>query len=107
MNIQLVDIALIVLVFTVFAFWWKGLRVREQATTLVRKRCDELDLQLLDQSVALERVSLGRQGPFGLFVSRRYSFEFSSTGDERYHGTISMAGLRLGEFSLDTHRMRG
>jgi hypothetical protein len=38
-----------------------------------------------------------------LRLRRRYGFEFTSTGQERYEGIISLAGMRMLSLDLDAH----
>ncbi len=86
-------------------FWWKNQGFKQMALKLAEKRCDELGLQLLDQSVALRGFKLSR-GPTGAWVvQRRFAFEFASIGDERYKGSVELLGNRLLNLELEPHRL--
>jgi hypothetical protein len=86
-------------------FWWKTQGVKQMAFRLVRRRCDELGIQLLDQSIVLRGISLKR-GPTGrVELLRRFAFEFSSTGNERYHGEVHMLGRRAEHIEFEPHRL--
>ena len=85
--------------------WWKNQGFKQMALRLAQKRCEELGLQLLDQSVALRGFKFTR-GPSGAWVvRRRFIFEFASTGDERYKGSVELLGNRLLNLELEPHRL--
>ena len=60
-----------------------------------RRATDAADVQLLDQTVSLARVSMSRdrQGRWRLW--RQYRFEYSRDGLNRETGQIIMLGPRL------------
>lgn len=63
----------------------------------------EQDLQLLDQTIVLKSV-WPRRSDFGsLQLRRRYVFEFTSTGEERYRGLIELSGRRVQRVELEPH----
>jgi len=83
--------------------WWQSRHAKALALHYAAKRCRELELQLLDQSVALRRIRPAR-GTSGLLQWRRtYDFEFSSTGQERSRGSLVMLGNRLESLHVDAH----
>jgi len=85
--------------------WWKNQGFKQMALKLAQRRCEELGLQLLDQSVALRGFKFVRN-PSGQWVARRrFVFEFTSTGDERYQGSIELLGNRLLNLELEPHRL--
>lgn len=65
----------------------------------------EQDLQLLDQTIVLKHVWPFRSDLGSLQLRRRYGFEFTSTGEERYHGFIELSGRRLQRIELEPHRL--
>ena len=86
--------------------WWQNLKAREMALKQVKRYCEREALQLLDQSVALRRLSMARNPQTGqLGIKRRYGFEFTSTGDERYQGNVELFGSRLLRIEVDAHRV--
>ena len=98
MNSFLFLIALALLVW----FWQLNLRYRELAIRLVKNVCTEMKLQLLDQTVALAGFSLRRDTERRIVGMRKYNFEVSSNGADRFTGTIILHGTRLvySEFNL-------
>jgi hypothetical protein len=88
-----------------FVFWWKSLAVKQLAYRAALRRCDELGLQLLDQSIMLRGIRFKRGSGGRLLVMRRYIFEFSSTGGERYRGEVWLLGATLERVELEPHRL--
>jgi Protein of unknown function (DUF3301) len=81
-------------------FWQDALRARERARGYCRQLCADAQLQLLDQTVALNRIRL-RRGENGWMGFRRsYVFEVSTDGTDRHRGSLSMNGDRLDNWSL-------
>jgi len=74
-----------------FAFWLDGLRARDLALTVARQQTARLGLQLLDDTVALQRVRIVRTASGWLALARRFRFEFTETGDNRREGMVLLA----------------
>jgi len=85
------------------AWWWQARQAKQLALYYALQRCRALNLQLLDQSVVLRRTRLQRDTSGQLCLRRYYQFEFSSTGDQRYGGRLTLAGQRLLSIELDPH----
>lgn len=105
MYLELIDLFWLMLIGAALLFWYRGLAVRERALVAVRKHCDQMDLQLLDQTVALRSLWLQRDSSGRLRMRRRYNFEFTSTGDERYLGQVVFLGNRLDSIETQAHRL--
>lgn len=103
--LELKDLFWLLLTGLVCLIWWQGQKVREIALREVRRQCKEMDLQLLDESVGLRAIWLKRGNDGKLHVWRRYHFEFTSTGDERYSGEIVTLGLKVTGFNVSPHRL--
>jgi len=88
------------LILLVFYLWQGALRARERARTLAHEICAHAHLQLLDQTVSLQRVSLARGGDGRLHLRRRYRFELSTDGVDRHPGGLEMLEDRLLSCSL-------
>ena len=86
-------------------YFINAMRTRELAISFARRRCTELELQLLDQTVSSAKTQIIRAIGGGLHLRRTYTFDFTATGDERYHGSISMLGNRVDSIELQAHRL--
>ena len=73
-------------------FWLDSLRARERAIGLCGASCRARGVQLLDQTVAMFRLGVGRAPNGTLRLRRRYRFEFTRDGAARDAGTIVMLG---------------
>ena len=65
---------------------------RELAVSATKAACDSEDLLLLDDTVAIHRLSLRRDDEGVLRLHRIYDFEYSDTGNDRRTGTVTMLG---------------
>ena len=81
--------------------WAISLRARERALTAGRRICREFDMQLLDHTVALNGLRLTRDERGRLCLQRRYIFEFSPDGHNRYTGRLFLLGPRPLNAQLD------
>lgn len=67
---------------------------------LSRRTCQRHGVQLLDQTVALQKFTLSWQAD-GLRLRRTYEFEFSEEGIGRHQGRLTLCGLTLESIELD------
>lgn len=81
--------------------WTDTLRSRERAYTHALRACREAGVQLLDETLALRRLSVARRGLNGLTLRRVYEFDFSVQGTDRLHGTVTLFGMELSGITLD------
>lgn len=84
--------------------FWQQLALRELALRHALAVCDKQGLQLLDQSIGLAGFSIQRRPSGSLCLARRYQFEFTSTGEQRYTGRVVMAGRTVIATELDAFR---
>lgn len=73
-------------------FWQENLRYREYAIQQCRKKCREMNLQLLDQTVAMTSLKFRKDHNNKFRVQRKYGFEVSMDGTNRFGGYIVMLG---------------
>lgn len=93
--------ALLIIVIGFLAmFWWDGLQKRELALAAVRRACEQAGVQFLDASVALRRLTLRRDAEQRARVYREYSFDYSTTGEDRQIGRIWLLGARVVDLQL-------
>lgn len=75
--------------------WWDGLNKRELAVRAARAVCQRTGVQLLDETVALRRLGLARDGNQRMRVRRDFQFEYTDTGDNRLPGHVYLLGDRV------------
>lgn len=85
------------------AYWWVAREIKEIAYQAAKAHCRRMDVALLDDSVVLRKLRPVRGEDGRLAFWRRYSFEFSTTGAQRYGGTVVLQGRRIKLIQLDPH----
>ncbi len=84
------------------AWWWvSGMRAREAAVAAARAACHRTGVQLLDETVALSRVRLGRDDHGRVQWRRTYRFEVAPGPTQRLDGSLQLLGNRLVHLELD------
>ncbi|HAO32681.1 MAG TPA: DUF3301 domain-containing protein [Candidatus Competibacter sp.] len=76
-------------------FWRDSLGAREQARAASSRACKQSGVQLLDDTVALERLWPRRDRDGRLKFERLYVFEFTDTGHNRQVGSVLLVGWRV------------
>lgn len=87
-------LALLFVTFLLGGVWLDALRAREMAVGVARRSCKARGLQLLDQTVALQRMRLRWTGQ-GVRIYRSYRFEVSSDGIDRHPARLALLGIDL------------
>jgi hypothetical protein len=91
---------LLVLLFLLW-LWRDNLQARESAIKISRRACEQVQAQLLDDTVALVRLRLCRTKKGTMALCRVYEFEFSLDGEKRRTGTITMKAQVVENLVLD------
>lgn len=99
------DVFLLIFVALIGWYWWSAQGVKDRALQAAKKHCKEMEVQLLDDSVALQRLWLRKDDRGVLRVWRRFHFEFTATGEERYQGSVELLGLSVDALQLAPHRI--
>ncbi len=85
---------LILLVFAAW-FWLDSIGKRELAIEHGRALASRFNLQLLDETIACNRIRLGRDGHGHAQLLRFYEFEVSASGAERMQCNLQLLGKQL------------
>jgi hypothetical protein len=72
------------------------------ARALARSLCARAGLQLLDETVAVQRLRLRRVPGEGLRLERRYGFEVSIDGADRRRGSLNLLDGDIVSWDLPT-----
>ena len=92
-------IPLILLGLAVYA-WQNARSVHERAAAAARNACAAQDLQLLDATVVLYRVTLERPATGRIALRRTFVFAYSTDGADRRTGFVIMLGNRVEQVGL-------
>ena len=95
MNLELGEVVVILVLGAGAIYLFQGMRITELALQSARRSCERDGVQLLDQSVSVQRMSLSRDASGTWRVWRQYRFEYSRDGMERERGHVIMLGNRL------------
>ncbi|NNE37119.1 MAG: DUF3301 domain-containing protein [Gammaproteobacteria bacterium] len=90
---------MLAIISLIVLLWYESMRFREFVIAICRKKCREYDLQLLDQTVTLSKISL--TGNLLNGVTREYRFEVSSNGTDRLKGYIQIQGRYLVSLQIE------
>jgi hypothetical protein len=99
------DIVLISLLVLAYWYWQKAQSSKTMALHATKARCATLELLMLDDYVALTRIGFKRNAAGKWQVYRCYTFEFASTGDERYNGVCTVLGDRVLSIDMQPYRI--
>ncbi len=101
----MIDLLLITLLLFLGFYWSNAMKAREFAYAAVLVHCKKMDVQLLDQYVALNGFWLKRDSQGKWVGWRSYQFEFTSTGEERYQGKIVILGRKVINIELPAYKI--
>ena len=88
------------LVLVAIYLWQASLRAKERARHFATVMCSDAGVQLLDQTVSLQRLRIRRGEDGRLHWLRRYRFELSTSGADRHQGSLDVMQDRLVAHSL-------
>lgn len=89
------EAAALILIVAGLWFWVDSLRARERALAAARSACERNGLQFLDETVAGSGLRLARDDSGRIQLRRVFVFEFSDTGNNRRHGSITLLGAQV------------
>lgn len=105
MYYSLSDLLWLFLLALVGWYFWAGMAAKEQVRRAARSHCDQLGVQLLDDTVVLVRTRLKRDSRGQVRLLRNFEFEFTSTGEHRYAGIATLHGRRITQIQLSPHHL--
>lgn len=86
-------------------YWFNAQGVKEIAVQATKAYCTKINVQMLDDCVAMRKLWFKRDTYGSMQLWRSFSFEFTSTGEERYNGQIVMLGNKILSIESEPHRM--
>ncbi len=70
-----------------------------------RRRCEQAGVSFLDDSVVVKRLYPKIGAPQGVALVRLYGFEFSTVGDVRYSGVVTLIGRQVKSVELSPYKL--
>jgi len=92
---------LLILLSLALWYWQDSLRAREQARAASATACRRCGVQLLDDTVALERLWPSKDRAGHWHLERLYFFEFTDTGMERRTGSVLLLGRQVAALQME------
>ena len=86
------DFCVALVLVGLFLYWLDSIRAKEIATSHARQACKKINLEFLDETVVINKLRLRRNSLGRLGFYRVYQFEFTSTGEHRYKGSVTLLG---------------
>jgi len=97
---QLNDLILVFVLLLILWAWWLDRGIKQKAFIYAKKYCENADVQLLDDNIQLNGASLKRNEMGRWCIYRQFKFEFTSTGEHRYSGTMELLGSKVSNIKL-------
>ncbi len=94
------ELVFIALLIGIALFWLDSMSKRERAVALGRDLAKKFNLQLLDETVTLKKISLGRNNRGHMQFKRHYQFEVSTHGSDRVACQITLLGNLLEDWHI-------
>ena len=85
-------------------YWYHAIRAKELARHAGRRRCNDVGVTFLDDTVMLTRLRLRRDSMGRMRIYREFQFEFASDGGIRYGGEIALLGERIISLVMEPYR---
>ncbi len=89
---MIVTVLLLAILLFGIVFWYISAKVHELALKAARDICQRENWQLLDDTVSLKKISLGRDSDGRVHFRRDYQFGYTQYHGERCEKTIVMLG---------------
>jgi hypothetical protein len=84
-------------------YWQQAQFCKALALQATKARCYTLELLMLDDYVALTRLGFKKDVSGRCRVYRCYAFEFTSTGEQRYHGVCTLLGHQVQSIAMEAY----
>ena len=82
-------------------FTLAALAAREALIAAARRACADLNVQLLDDTVAITRLGIARDGAGRVRFARTYAFDFSVNGSDRLRASAYLIGAQVQHLRFD------
>ncbi len=99
-NQPMFEIILLIILLFIAWFWQDSVSKREIAVMLGRELAQRYQLQLLDETVACQKIRLGRDSRGQAQIQRFYVFEVTANGAERLECNLQLLGKQLQKWHI-------
>ena len=102
---NLADLIAPTLVLLAAWYWWSSQGIKETAFKAAKQHCEKMEVMLLDESLVLRAIWFKKDNQRRLRLWRRYLFDFTATGTDRYEGQVIILGQKITHIQLAPHRI--
>lgn len=92
---DLISLTLLLAAAAIAWNWWADRQATDRATAAARRACEQAGVLWLDQNVQRIRKRLARNAEGLLSWHRDYDFEFTTSGEDRQLGRVSLLGTKV------------
>jgi hypothetical protein len=82
--------------------WYSSMKAREKGLSIARQVCQEIETQLLDETIYLSHLTLKRDARGQVQIRRIYTFRYLDTHSDIHQGTLILLGGHQESLLLDT-----
>ncbi len=100
------DFFLIVFLLSAIFYWLDSIRAKEVATEQAKNSCKNTAVEFLDDTVLIKKTRVKRNSYGRIVFYREFDFEFSSTGEFRYHGLVKLLGKHLVDIEMEAYQVK-
>lgn len=101
------EMLLILIVILIAWYWLDAISKREIAISLGRELAKRCQLQLLDETVACDKIWLARDHNGHARIARLYVFEVSANGQNRFNCQLQILGKQLQHWHIPPYIAAG
>ena len=101
----MLDYIVFFLIVGIIWYWLNSVSAYEIAYKEAKSACQRLELQFLDDTLDVIKLRLCRHPHGYMQVCRVYEFEFSSDGNSRYKGYVTVSGKKYESIDMDAYRI--
>jgi len=99
------NLIIFIIICALAIYWWHSSLAHEKAYYYAKSICMQHQVKLLDDTIQLKKIRLCRHEDGYMQFCRRYQFEFSTDGENRYQGSIVLNGKRLESSEMEAYRV--
>ncbi len=99
------DVVVILILCVLAWLWWLDRGFKQSAYLKCKHYCDNANVTLLDENIHIKKIGLRKNSKGQWVIYRCFRFEFTSTYEQRYEGSMETLGKNVINIKLAPHRI--
>ncbi|NVK38200.1 MAG: DUF3301 domain-containing protein [Gammaproteobacteria bacterium] len=99
------DVFVLLILCLLAWLWWLDRGFKQAAYKKCKQYCEQTNVTLLDDNIYIKKIGLRKNTNGQWKLYRCFRFEFTSTYEQRYQGTMETLGHNVINIKLDPHRI--